>query len=229
MRIHPKICLIPLICCNAAFAGTYFESREAFNFATDQHELLLRLGYNWESGAGIMASNAYNTEKLDKLKHSYNEIEGWYPLLNLTTKFSVNAGGLVNASSSGSGGSAYLDGKYNFTDNFSVIVRYRYNHQNYLTTDLAGYGDNNDTNEYALYIVNKITPALTHTFESHYFSRVNNFNSANGKDHHWELTSQTRYRINPQWMPYLELQWYDRNIAYDAEAYRIRLGVKYFF
>ncbi|MCZ4335689.1 porin OmpL, partial [Aeromonas hydrophila] len=39
-----------------------------------------------------------------------------------------------------------------------------------------------------------LTSSVTH---KHIFSRVNNFNSANGKDHHWELTSQTRYLINP--------------------------------
>ncbi|MGT4069088.1 UNVERIFIED_CONTAM: porin OmpL [Aeromonas hydrophila] len=229
MCISKKIGLISLLCCNIAHAGSYFETREAFNFATDQHELLLRLGYNWESGAGLMVSNVYNTEKLDKLKHSYNEVEGWYPLFSLTPKLSFSAGGLVNSSRAGSGGSAYFDSKYTFTDNFSTVARYRYNHQNYLTTDLNGHGDNNDTNEYALYIINKLTPALTHIFESHYFSRVNDFYSANGKNHHWELTSHTRYRINQQWMPYLELQWYDKNIAYNAEAYRARIGVKYFF
>lgn len=229
MRTSKKICLISLLCSNMAVAGSYFETREAFNFATDQHELLLRLGYNWESGAGIMASNAYNTDKLDKLKHSYNEIEGWYPLFSLTPKLSFSAGGLVNSSRAGSGGAAYFDSKYSFTDTFIAIARYRYNRNNFLTIDLNGIGNHNDTNEYTLYIINKFTPKLTHIFEPHYYTRVNDFNSANGKDHHWELTSHTRYRINEQWMPYLELQWYDKNVNLDAQAYRIRVGFKYFF
>lgn len=42
--------------------------------------------------------------------------------------------------------------------------------------------------------------------------RVNDFNSSNGKDHHWEITNTFRYRINEHWLPYFELRWLDRNV-----------------
>jgi hypothetical protein len=40
------------------------------------HEVILRAGYNFDMGAGLMFTNAYNVGKWDELKHSYNEIEG---------------------------------------------------------------------------------------------------------------------------------------------------------
>ncbi|WP_275937248.1 oligogalacturonate-specific porin KdgM family protein, partial [Escherichia coli] len=69
-----------------------------------------------------------------------------------------------------------------------------------------------------------------HPFEPHYFMRVNDFNSSNGKDHHWEITNTFRYRINEHWLPYFELRWLDRNVEpYHREQNQIRIGTKYFF
>jgi len=62
------------------FAGAYVETREAYNTASEMHEVILRAGYNFDMGAGLMFTNAYNLGKWDELKHSYNEIEGWHSL-----------------------------------------------------------------------------------------------------------------------------------------------------
>ncbi len=72
--------------------------------------------------------------------------------------------------------------------------------------------DNNDTYEIGTYWNFKITEKFSYTFEPHYFMRVNDFNSSNGKDHHWEITNTFRYRINEHWLPYFELRWLDRNV-----------------
>ena len=79
-------------------------------------------------------------------------------------------------------------------------------------------------------VVSKITDKFSYTFEPHYFIRVNDFNSSNGKDHHWEITNTFRYRINEHWLPYFELRWLDRNVEpYHREQNQIRIGTKYFF
>ncbi|MGE5915700.1 oligogalacturonate-specific porin KdgM family protein, partial [Klebsiella pneumoniae] len=97
------------------FAGAYVETREAYNTASEMHEVILRAGYNFDMGAGLMFTNAYNVGKWDELKHSYNEIEGWYPLFKPTDKLTFQPGGLINDSSAGSGGAVYLDTNYKFT------------------------------------------------------------------------------------------------------------------
>jgi hypothetical protein len=53
---------------------------------------------------------------------------------------------------------------------------------------------------------------------------VNDYHSKNGKDHHWEITNKFSYRIDRNWLPYLELQWLDRWNDYNREQYRIRWG-----
>ena len=41
---------------------------------------------------------------------------------------------------------------------------------------------------------------------------------------------QRKYRINQNWLPYIDLLWLDRNATtYHREQNQIRLGVKYFF
>ncbi|PHI29448.1 porin OmpL [Budvicia aquatica] len=211
------------------FAGAYVETRTAYNTASDLNEVILRGGYNFDMGAGLMFTNAYNVGKWDEIKHSYNEIEGWYPLFKPTDKLTIQPGGLINDNRDGSGGAAYLDINYKFTPTFNLTFRYRYNHSNYDTMDLNGDMNKNDTHELANYWNFKVTDALSYTFEPHLFLRVNDFNSKNDKDHHWEITNKFSYKVDQNWMPYLELQWLDRWNYYNSEQYRIRLGVRYSF
>ncbi|MCQ4218904.1 porin OmpL [Enterobacter hormaechei] len=211
------------------FAGAYVETREAYNTASELHEVILRAGYNFDMGAGLMFTNAYNVGKWDELKHSYSEIEGWYPLFKPTDKLTFQPGGLINDSSAGSGGAVYLDTNYKFTDWFNLTFRYRYNHNNYDTPDYNGQMDKNDTHEFANYWNFKVTDAFFYTFEPHFFQRVNDYHSKNGKDHHWEITNKFSYKIDRNWLPYLELQWLDRWNDYNREQYRIRLGLRYSF
>lgn len=49
------------------FAGAYVETREAYNTASELHEVILRAGYNFDMGAGLMFTNAYNVGKWDEL------------------------------------------------------------------------------------------------------------------------------------------------------------------
>ncbi|WP_272888339.1 oligogalacturonate-specific porin KdgM family protein, partial [Cronobacter sakazakii] len=104
----------------AAFAGAYVETREAYNTASELHEVILRAGYNFDMGAGLMTTNAYNVGKWDEIKHSYNEIEGWYPLFKPTENLTFQPGGLINDSIDGSGGALYLDTNYKFTPWFNL-------------------------------------------------------------------------------------------------------------
>lgn len=84
-------------------------------------------------------------------------------------------------------------------------MRNRYNHNNYSSADQNGDLDNNETYEIGSYWNFSITDKFPYTFEPHYFMRVNDFNSSNGKKkHHWEITNTFKYRINEHWLPYLE-------------------------
>lgn len=106
----------------------------------------------------------------------------------------------------------YLDVNYKFVLWFNLIVRNRYNYNNYSLIDLSGELDNNDIYEIGIYWNFKIIDKFFYIFELYYFMRVNDFNSSNGKDYYWEIINIFRYRINEYWFFYFELRWLDRNV-----------------
>ena len=128
MKKINAIILLSSLTSASVFAGAYVENREAYNLASDQGEVMLRVGYNFDMGAGIMLTNTYTFQREDELKHGYNEIEGWYPLFKPTDKLTIQPGGLINDKSIGSGGAVYLDVNYKFVPWFNLTVRNRYNH-----------------------------------------------------------------------------------------------------
>lgn len=89
MKNINAIILLSSLTSASVFAGAYVENREAYNLASDQGEVMLRVGYNFDMGAGIMLTNTYTFQREDELKHGYNEIEGWYPLFKPTDKLTI--------------------------------------------------------------------------------------------------------------------------------------------
>ena len=53
-------CTDRVVCVLPGFAGAYVETREAYNTASELHEVILRAGYNFDMGTGLMFTNAYN-------------------------------------------------------------------------------------------------------------------------------------------------------------------------
>ncbi len=219
--------LLTSLTCSAA--GGWIESREAYNTASDKHELAFRGGYNFTNGAGVMLTNAYNTGTLDQLKHSYNELEGWYPFFHVTPQFTILPAFIVTSSNSGSGVSPYVDFNYKFTPDFNVTARVRYNHKNYDSQDINGEMNPDDTLQYVMYWNYKIDEVWSYTFEPDYYVRQNDFHSANGRDHSWELNNKLTYTIDKHWRLIPEASWLDRSEQYHREQFRFRLAVRYYF
>ncbi|MBY2956934.1 oligogalacturonate-specific porin KdgM family protein [Escherichia coli] len=71
MKNINAIILLSSLTSASVFAGAYVENREAYNLASDQGEVMLRVGYNFDMGAGIMLTNTYTFQREDELKHGY--------------------------------------------------------------------------------------------------------------------------------------------------------------
>lgn len=175
-----------------------------------------------------MLTNAYNTGTYDRLKHSWNELEGWYPLLSLQD-FTWYGGAIVNENTDGSGGAAYFDFKYQVSTPLSFVLRTRYNYRNYDSVTYNGGIQPDNTGEFHLGAYYVISPELTYYLEPTYMQQVNDFHSDNGRDHHWEVNNVFTYTGFHHWAPYLEAAWMDRVASENAENYRIRLGLRYNF
>ncbi|HCJ5524744.1 TPA: porin OmpL [Klebsiella pneumoniae] len=208
--------------------GAWVEAREAYETGYDRHELAFRGGYDFASSAGIMLTNAYDTGKYDQLKHSFNELEGWYPLYSFEN-FTLMGGAIVNENSDGSGGAAYFDFRYVVDPALSFVLRTRYNYRNYDSINLHNNMQPNDTGEFHLGMNYVINPDWTYYLEPTYVQQVNDFHSANNRDHHWEINNVITYTGFINWRPYVEIGYMDRVTAEHEDNYRIRLGLRYNF
>lgn len=63
MKKINAIILLSSLTSASVFAGAYVENREAYNLASDQGEVMLRVGYNFDMGAGIMLTNTYTFQR----------------------------------------------------------------------------------------------------------------------------------------------------------------------
>lgn len=66
MKKINAIILLSSLTSASVFAGAYVENREAYNLASDQGEVMLRVGYNFDMGAGIMLTNTYTFQREDE-------------------------------------------------------------------------------------------------------------------------------------------------------------------
>ncbi len=212
-----------------SFAGGYLEVREAWNSASEEHQFKVGAGYNFQNGAGLIYQSAYNTGKLDQLKHSFDEVEGWYPLWKINDDLTFFAGGLINSTNAGSTTAPYAQLGYVITDDLVMAFKYRYNHMNYETKDLNKEMNYNDSHQLILVVNYKINDELSYEFEPNYYLNTNEYNRKNGKDHSWELNNKFTWKMTQAWRPFIQLSWLDRDVGNNAEQYRIRLGIRYYF
>lgn len=225
---HPLITLLAIIPCMCQAAG-YIEVREAWNSASEEHQFKLGAGYNFANGAGLLYQSAWNTGKLDQLKHTFDELEGWYPLWAITDNLTLSPGGIINSTSAGSATSPYVQLGYKYSDRLGMAFKYRYNHMNYRTPDLQGEQKYNDSHQLIAVINYKINPGLTYEFEPDLFLNTGEYRRKNGRDHSWELNHKLTWKMTDSWRPFVQLSWLDRDIRNNAEQYRIRLGIRYYF
>lgn len=213
-----------------ASAGGYIEVREAYESASKDHQLKLGGGYNFDNGAGVLYQTVFNTGKsMQQLKHTFDEIEGWYPLWNITDKLTFYPGGIINLTNAGSTTAPYLQLGYVYNRDLAMAFKYRYNHMNYKTFDLEGKQDYNDSHQLILVVNYKISEKVSYEFEPDLYINTGNYRRKNGKDHSWELNHKFTWKMTPVWRPFVQLSWLDRDIGNNAERYRIRLGIRYYF
>jgi len=224
--------LILTIVPEVAFAGPWLEYRPAYYTATDSYSPRYLAGYSFDNGAGIMFTQAYNSESLiDDYDWSFSELEGWYPLWHPTDKIRIQPGGLLNFNDNGMGISGYLDVNYTFTDKFNVSVRYRYNHSTYTSLDLHDRGRHDDTHQIVTYWNYRFTDKFSYQLETDYFIKTNGdgFKYASGDDTKWQWFHKFSYRFSPSWKGYIQTGLNQADSIGNEDDYRVRLGLRYFF
>lgn len=211
-------------------AGGFIEAREAWESASKDHQLKLGGGYNFDNGAGVLYQTVFNTgQDLNQLKHTFDELEGWYPLWHITDSLTFYPGGIVNSTNAGSTTSPYVQLGYVYDADLAMAFKYRFNHMNYKTADLQNQEDYNDNHQLVAVINYKLTDSVSYEFEPDLYINTGDYKRKNGKDHSWELNHKFSWKMTKTWRPFVQLSWLDRDNSNNAERYRLRLGMRYYF
>lgn len=208
--------------------GSWIDIRDGYETAYSRHELSLRGGYDFANTAGIMLTSAYNLEAMEQFKHSWSELEGWYPLITFKP-LAISGGALINENTEGSGGAGYFDFKYLAKEDLTVTVRTRYNYRNYDSENLYSNRKPADTFESHVGVNYAISKEWNYYFELAHFKHLNNFHAGNDKGYHVEVDNVLTYIGFKHIQPSLSLAYLDRSVQKNNENYRIRLGLRYNF
>jgi predicted porin len=227
--MNKSILLLAIALPAFSHAGGYLEVREAWESASEEHQFKLGAGYNFDNGAGLLFQTVYNTGELNQLKHSFDEIEGWYPLWKITDKLTISPGGIINSTNAGSTTSPYVQLGYSINPDLAAAFKYRFNHMNYRTRSLDQEMEYNDNHQLVMVVNYKISEVLSYEFEPDLYINTQNYNRKNGKDHSWEVNHKFSWKMTRNWRPFVQLSWLDRDTGNHAERYRIRLGMRYYF
>lgn len=222
---------VPLcVYCLPVYSGGFVEVREAYNTASEEHQLKLGAGYNFKNSAGLLYQSTFNTGKdLNQLKHSFDEIEGWYPVWEITDALTFYGGGLINSTKAGSTTAPYIQLGYVATPDFALAFKYRYNHMNYQTRDLTGEMNYNDSHQLIIVANYKISDVLSYEFEPNLYINTADYHRKNGKDKSWEINNKFTWKMTQAWRPFVQVSWLDRDLNNHAEQIRLRLGIRYYF
>lgn len=212
----------------ALSAGPWIEARDGYETAYNRHELAFRGGYDFNNGAGVMLTNAYNLEAYEQLKHSWNELEGWYPFLSLS-ELTIFVGAIVNENTEGSGGAGYFDFRYTVSPSLSFTLRTRYNYRNYDSVNYLGKKDPDNNMETHIGMNYVINNEWNYYLEPAYYSHFNDFHASNDKNYHWEVDNVFTYTGFKHAQPYFSAAYMDRVTAKHDDNYRIRIGLRYNF
>ncbi|HAT1644559.1 TPA: porin [Raoultella planticola] len=221
---------LPLLCLSlhSAAATTWVDNRFAHTWGPEKNQYKIGGGHIFDNGAGILVSAMYDLgQGFDQMKSSFQEYEGWYPVL-LNNKWSITPGGLTDIDSAGTKLAPYISLDYKISKVLGFSTRYRYNHMTHKDADYNGYMDYNDSHQIDMYLNYQATDKLWLQLNPEFFINTGDFYASNGKKTHWEPSVVARYRINQHWMPYSELAWLDKDQNNDNQI-RLRLGVRYYF
>lgn len=211
-------------------SGPWIEMRDSWETAHDKNEIAIRGGYDFESMAGVMLTNAYYQNRgTHKLEHGWNEIEAWAPLVQFSPKWYMFGGAVLSETTDGTGESLYADVRFIESKDFSVTARYRYVFRNYDTLDLDSQNNRDDFHWIAMFWNYRINENWFYSFEPDLFIRANNYHAGNGKRHNYEMNNNFSYTGFKHWQPYFELSWIDRSVEKHEEDYRVRVGLRYNF
>ncbi|EOF6275642.1 oligogalacturonate-specific porin KdgM family protein [Salmonella enterica] len=171
--------------------------------------------------------NKQGDDNFDQSTVSYNEIEGNYKY-TLNPKITIQPGMIYHWSTDGAQIRPYVKFIWGMTDSIYSGIRFRYDWNQYDSTDLSGNQDKGSVERLDLYLgwQNQYWSIQDNPV---FYRYVNDFHYNNGKKSAYENDLVIKYKLNKTWQPYVEWDYMEQQGKYNGESglteNRFRVGL----
>lgn len=219
-----SVCFLPL----ASHAMT-FDMRGGYKQASHTYESRFKMSQSFKSGywLSMETDNKQGNDNFDQSATDYNEIEGNYKY-TLNELFSIQPGMVYHWGSEGAQIRPYVKFNWAMTESLYSAIRFRYDWNQYDSTDLSGNKNKGSVERVDLYFgwKNKYWDIQDNPV---FYRYVNDFHYNNGKKNGYENDLVIRYKLNKTWQPYIEWDYLEQQGKYNGESglteNRFRVGV----
>ncbi|HCL5251670.1 TPA: porin [Salmonella enterica] len=221
--------LLAACCCPVVGHAMTFDMRGGYKEASHSYESRFKMSQSFKSGCWLSmeTDNKQGDDNFDQSTVSYNEIEGNYKYI-LNPKITIQPGVIYHWSTDGTQIRPYVKFVWNITDSIYSGVRFRYDWNQYDSTDLSGNQDKGSVERLDLYFgwQNEYWSIQDNPV---FYRYVNDFHYNNGKKSAYENDLVIKYKLNETWQPYVEWDYMEQQGKYDHESglteNRFRVGL----
>ncbi|EAO2083773.1 porin [Salmonella enterica] len=221
--------LLAVCCCPIVGHAMTFDMRGGYKEASHNYESRFKMSQSFKSGywLSMETDNKQGDDNFDQSTVSYNEIEGNYKY-TLNPKITIQPGMIYHWSTDGAQIRPYVKFIWGMTDSIYSGIRFRYDWNQYDSTDLSGNQDKGSVERLDLYLgwQNQYWSIQDNPV---FYRYVNDFHYNNGKKSAYENDLVIKYKLNKTWQPYVEWDYMEQQGKYNGESglteNRFRVGL----
>lgn len=220
--------VLAVCCCPLVSHAATFDVRGGYKEASKTYESRFKMSQTIDNfWLSMETDNKQGGNDFDQSTTDYNELEGNYKYALTDTTY-AQPGMVYHWGGDGAQFRPYVKFGWNMSDAWFSGIRFRYDWNQYDSTDLNDDQDKGSQERMDLYLgwKNKEWNIQDNPV---FYRYVNDFHFNNGKKNAWENDLVVRYTHNKTWQPYVEWDYMEQQGKYDGEAglteNRFRVGL----
>ncbi|KFC06202.1 N-acetylneuraminic acid outer membrane channel protein [Trabulsiella guamensis ATCC 49490] len=215
--------------CPLVSQAVTLDIRGGYREGSHKYESRFKMSQAWSNGfwLSMETDNKQGVDGFDQSSTDYNEIEGNYKY-KLTDTVAMQPGMVYHWGGDGAQIRPYVKFVWNMTPATWSGIRFRYDWNQYDSTDLSGNQDKASVGRVDLYFGWQNDKWYIQD-NPVFYRYVNDFNYNNDKQSAWENDLVIKYKLSKVWQPYIEWDYMGQQGSYQGRRglteNRYRVGI----
>jgi hypothetical protein len=221
--------LLAAALCPLVSQAVTLDVRGGYREGSHKYESRFKMSQAWSNGfwLSMETDNKQGVDGFDQSATDYNEIEGNYKF-KLADTVTMQPGMVYHWGSEGAQIRPYVKFVWNMTPSTWSGIRFRYDWNQYDSTDLSGNREKASAGRLDLYLGWQNDKWYIQT-NPVFYRYVNDFNYNNKEQSAWENDLVIKYKLNKVWQPYIEWDYMGQQGSYQGRKgiteNRYRVGI----